>query len=125
MATENTHKVIGIIGTRRRDTGKDYGIVRDKFLEIFEDGDWICSGKATKGGDRFAIMIKDKYFVPYLEFPANWPRFRGGAGMIRNTDIAKWSTVLIACVAEDRTGGTEDTITKFKEFHPDGTVILV
>jgi len=31
---------------------------------------------------------------------------------VRNTLIAKDCTVLIACVAEDRTGGTEDTIKK-------------
>ncbi len=35
------------------------------------------------------------------------------------------SDILIACVAKDRTGGTEDTIKKFKKFYPQRQIILV
>jgi hypothetical protein len=38
-----------------------------------------------------------------------------GAGFLRNTDIAKDADVLIAVVAADRTGGTEDTIRKVQK----------
>jgi hypothetical protein len=55
----------------------------------------------------------DKYG---LIFPANWKKFGRRAGFVRNTDIAKISTKLIAEVAEDRKGGTEDTISKFIKF---------
>ena len=45
--------------------------------------------------------------------PADWKRYGRGAGFVRNTDIATGSDYLIACVAPDRKGGTEDTVRKF------------
>ena len=43
----------------------------------------------------------------------------------RNTLIAQDSDVLIACVAADRKGGTEDTICKWKKLNPGKEPILV
>lgn len=106
-------KRIGIIGTRRRNTREDFKIVHDAFLKLYEEGDWIVSGGCPEGGDKFAYEIYKLYKIPYLEFPANWTKFGRGAGFVRNTDIAKYSDVLIACVHEDRKGGTEDTIKKY------------
>lgn len=108
-------KIIGIIGTRRRNTTEDYNVVLDAFLNVYEVGDWICSGGCPKGGDRFAYMIHKRLKIPYLEFPANWDAHGYSAGFRRNTDIAQHSDILIACVAEDRTGGTEDTIFKWHQ----------
>ena len=121
------NKFIGIIGTRRRDTEEDWLLTFKAFVDIYEEGDIIVSGGCPQGGDRFAKMIHEKYYIPYLEFPANWPRFGKRAGFIRNTDIALWSNYLIACVAEDRKGGTEDTINKFLDFYnkPKENLILV
>ena len=48
-----------------------------------------------------------------------------GAGFVRNGDIAKDSDVLIACVAPDRTGGTEDTIKKFLKLKTEKCLFLV
>lgn len=106
-------KKIGIIGSRRKDDTGSYKKVKDQFLEIYEDGDWIVSGGCSKGGDRFAEEIAKRYGVPIMIYHANWKKFGKGAGLIRNGDIAKDSDVIIACVADDRTGGTEDTIEKF------------
>jgi len=106
-------KKIGIIGTRRRDSGVDRKLVREKFLEIYEPGDWIVSGGCPKGGDAFAEKIAKKFGVPILIFHPDWAQFGRAAGILRNGDIAERSDVIIACVAEDRTGGTEDTIKKF------------
>ena len=106
-------KTIGIIGTRRRDAEVDFDIVRGAFLAFYKEGDTICSGLCPKGGDRFAVLLSEEFKTPVLWFPANWEKFGRGAGFIRNTDIANSSDILIACVAPDRTGGTEDTIRKF------------
>ncbi len=106
-------KTIGIIGTRRRDTNAAYQVVEEKFFEIYKAGDRICSGGCPNGGDRFAEKIAKKHGVPILIFYPNWDRYNRGAGFVRNTDIAKHSDILIACVAHDRKGGTEDTIKKF------------
>jgi len=47
------------------------------------------------------------------------------AGFKRNTTIAQESDILIACRSLDMTGGTEDTIRKFKKLKPDNEIIFV
>jgi cysteine synthase len=106
-------KKIGIIGSRRRDTEKDYKLVEEQFCKIYNMGDTIVSGGCPKGGDRFAELIAKRTGVSIKIFPADWEKYGRGAGFIRNTDIARESDILIACVSQDRTGGTEDTIRKF------------
>jgi hypothetical protein len=122
---EKGNKIIGIVGSRRRDTETDFRKVKAALGLVYKGGDWICSGGCLKGGDRFAYKLHKIRCIPYLEFPADWKQYRKAAGFIRNSDIAKHSDILIACVAQDRTGGTEDTIQKFKKHHPDGIVVLV
>jgi hypothetical protein len=127
-------KVIGIVGTRRRDTLADFQRTRDVFYTIYEPGDRITSGGCPQGGDRFAELIdiglrikytdaalwsltlSERYALLSPEFiihPAEWTKHGKIAGFLRNTAIAKSADCLIACVSEDRKGGTEDTIKKF------------
>ena len=100
-------------------------MVKKKFFELYKEGDWICSGGCPKGADRFAFILHLDFDLPYLEFPANWKKYGNIAGFIRNTDIAKCSDVLIACVSRDRTGGTEDTVRKFIDFHGEENLHIV
>jgi hypothetical protein len=106
-------KVIGIVGSRRRFNQNDFNKVKDKFFSIYKQGDIIVSGGCPTGGDKFAEDIADDYNIPIMIFRAKWKQYGRIAGFIRNTDVAKESWELIACVANDRTGGTEDTIEKF------------
>lgn len=106
-------KYIGIVGTRRRDTSAAYKLVEDKFNELYELGDWIVSGGCEKGGDRFAEVIARKTGIPIIIFYPNYSKYNRGAPFLRNTTIAEKSDILIACVAPDRKGGTEDTINKY------------
>jgi len=109
------NKKIGIVGTRRRNTYNDYLKVFEAFEKIFKEGDIIVSGGCRKGGDNFAEKIAhDNGLTIIIHYP-NWRRYRARAGMVRNTLIARDSDFLIACVAKDRKGGTEDTIKKFKD----------
>ena len=64
-------KVIGIVGTRRRDSEEDFKIVEKEFLKIYERGDVICSGLCGKGADRFAVLLSKKYNTKTLWFPAD------------------------------------------------------
>ncbi len=106
-------KKIGIIGTRSRDSSGAYTKVEQKFLEIYEEGDWIVSGGCPKGGDRFAKVIAKKFGIPIITFYPNWKRYGRGAGLVRNPDIAKESDIIIACLAKTP-GGTDDTLEKFE-----------
>lgn len=105
-------KKIGIIGSRRRSSKEDFDICEKSFLEIYQQGDEIVSGGCPKGGDRFAEILAKEYQVPIKIYYAQWDKLGRGAGFARNTDIARDSDVIIALVADDRTGGTEDTIKK-------------
>lgn len=113
-------KTIGIIGTRRRDTQADQRTVWVAFKKIYVEGDHIVSGGCPQGGDRVAEVIAKTLQIPIKIHYAEWSRFGKSAGFRRNAVIAEEADVMIACVAEDRTGGTEDTLRKF-----DGDVILV
>jgi len=116
---------IGIVGTRRRDDIDSYEKVVNALHSIFKSGDMLVSGGCPKGGDRYAEIIAKRCGIPIKIYPANWERYGKGAGFIRNTDIARESDILIACVASDRKGGTEDTIKKFKKFHPENLLIVI
>jgi len=106
-------KKIGIIGSRRRNRPSDRKITETQFFKIYKEGDIICSGGCPEGGDRFAEEIAKKYGIPILIYYPNWKKFGRSAGFVRNDNIAKSSDMIIACVAEDRKGGTEDTINKY------------
>ena len=108
---------IGIIGTRKRNVKEDYDMVCNAFAETYVEGDFVVSGGCPKGGDYFAGRIAGNLGIPILIFYPNWKEYGKAAGFIRNEKIAQHSTrALIACVTTDRTGGTEDTIKKYKKF---------
>lgn len=109
-------KCIGIIGGRRRDSEEDYRKCVDAFDEVYERGDTIVSGGCPQGGDRFAERIaKERGLTITIHYP-DWSKGKF-AGLNRNTNIAQDADVLIAVVAKDRTGGTEDTIKKATRFN--------
>jgi len=117
-------KRIGIIGSRKRNSGNDYQKIKNTFMRVANADDIIVSGGCQEGGDHFAEIIAAQFSIPTEIFRPEWKKYGRSAGFIRNTDIAKTSDILIACVAVNRKGGTEDTIKKFKKFHPEGRLIL-
>jgi len=123
-------KKIIIIGSRRRDTEEDFQRVYDEFKKVFSPGDMIVSGGCKQGGDRFAEIIASRLGMtedngqliihrpikPKTGSPV-WEYTK--AFYERNTLVAREcdeSSVVIACCALDRTGGTEDTIRKIRKF---------
>ena len=107
-------KVIGIVGSRRRVNLRVFQAIEKKLLEIYEDSDELVSGGCPKGADSYAEILAKKHQIPIKIYYAQWNKYGKGAGFKRNTNIAEDSDVLIATPAEDRTGGTEDTIKKFE-----------
>lgn len=106
-------KTIGIVGSRRRDSDADYQTALYEFEQWYEAGDRLVSGGCPFGADRFAEKIaKTRGLSITIHYPDwNGPDGRA-AGFVRNSRIAADADVLIALVAPDRTGGTEDTIRK-------------
>lgn len=120
-------KIIGIVGTRRRDSEmRDLPILLKAFKKIYERGDSIVSGGCEEGADRFAELLAKNF----CSITIHWPRHedlhpelvetnpRAAWAIInfaRNTLIAQDCNILIAMVAPDRKGGTEDTIKKAKK----------
>lgn len=121
-------KTIGIIGTRSRDTQADFLKVEEAFFKVYEEGDMICSGGCPKGGDRFAEIISNEYGIPIkihkpdkskldpekMKINPRWAYAE--INYARNTLVAQDSNIVIACVTENRKGGTEDTIKKYIKF---------
>ena len=119
-------RVIGVVGSRRRNTFEDEELVYHQLKKLWLKGHTIvCSGGCMKGADSFVKKLCFVHDLPYLEFPAEWSRKGKSAGFYRNSFIAEWSDFLIACVAADRTGGTEDTIKKFLNLYSSEYLIIV
>jgi len=120
--------IIGIIGTRRRNEDQDFKKVEQELLyQIRQNVDKeikLVSGGCPRGGDRFAEELARKYNLPIILHRAEWGKYGKYAGFHRNGDIAKDADILIACVSEDRTGGTEDTIQKYLKMGKHRLVIV-
>ena len=118
-------KVIGIIGSRRRKSKSDYKQLEDKFLSIYEEGDEIVSGGCPKGADAMGEHLAKKHQVTIKIYYAKWNYLGKRAGFARNTYIARDADEIIAMVAEDRTGGTEDTVKKFLKNNDEDKLYLI
>lgn len=106
-------KVIGIVGSRRRNSANDMVACTAALDRIWEDGDRLVSGGCSKGADNFAEHIAKVRGLSIIIHYADWNGPAGkAAGFVRNSKIVKDADVLIALPAKDRTGGTEDTIKK-------------
>jgi hypothetical protein len=116
--------VIGIVGSRRRDTPGDYEKLTETLENLMIDGDTLVSGGCPTGADHMAeVIAKKEGFTITIHYP-DWNRYGKRAGFERNGKIALDADILIAVVAPDRKGGTEDTIRKYLDSGK-GQLILV
>lgn len=112
---------IGIVGSRRRNTDEDKHMLEEVFSCLVDKDTVVVSGGCKKGGDKFAEELAETYNVPILlhlpdksKLPRNPQRWHfAEINYERNQWIARDSDILIALVACDRKGGTEDTIKHF------------
>lgn len=103
-----------IVGSRRRSSLYDRELVFSIVQHIKEMGGSVTSGACRIGADKFAREACDILGVEILEFPVegefeNRWEFAKSA-YARNEKIAEACDVCFALVADDRTGGTENTI---------------
>jgi len=116
---------LGIVGSRRRNLPADKELIRNRIRTIIPD--MIISGGCPKGADRFAEELAVELGISITIFRPNFEGFRSTATRIdyikayyeRNKKIAEASNYLVALVASDRKGGTENTIKHFKKLGKD------
>ena len=65
-------------------------IMKARYKEDIE----IVSGGA-KGADRQGELYATRYSLPLRVFKANWAKYKGGAGFIRNEDMADYADELV------------------------------
>lgn len=118
---------VGVVGSRRRNEPADKAMVKKAIVSIHPPIT-LVSGGCRKGADRFAEELAVELSLPLIVFP---PKVEGNdeyayakACYARNTLIAKKSDILIACVAPDRKGGTEDTVKKFLKMDKDRLILV-
>jgi len=113
---------LGIVGSRRRVKAEDRELLVKRVREL--QPDMIISGGCLSGADVFAeeiarnLGIPITIYYPKLDSTKRYARHEVVKAMYaRNELIAKDSDRLIALVAPDRKGGTENTIDWFRAHH--------
>lgn len=107
---------LGVVGPR---DFTNESLITDylRTLIDFYDVRYIVSGGKNyyngipTGVDTFAEIFADTYQFDKIIYPANWNKYGKKAGPMRNTKIAKTSTIVFACEWRGSTG-TLDTMTK-------------
>ena len=76
----------------------DYTLLRNTLNDylsfVKKDEVEIVSGRAI-GADTLAIYYAFEYNIATKDFPANWTKYGKSAGMIRNSEMAKYCTEAI------------------------------
>lgn len=111
---------LGIVGSRRRNSFTDKELIRCRIRA--HNPDMIISGGCQKGADRFAEEIADELGLSITIFRPDFRKLTSTRTRFdvinvyyeRNKKIAEASDCLVALVASDRKGGTENTIEHFK-----------
>jgi len=109
----------GVVGSRRRDSRVDRANIR-KFIASLKPDDIVISG-GCRGVDSSAVYEARRRGIVTIE---HLPDLTGckkkweftNAYYARNKKIAENCDVLVAFVAPDRKGGTENTIKYAQEF---------
>ena len=131
--------IIGIVGSRRRNSKEDYLNLGWKIVELEDENNSIVkkivTGDCDEGGDKFARKIANDTDDIELEVKhkldpignrwinaekSGWVTYWEFTRMCysRNEEIAKEDMdFLIALVHHSRKGGTENTIKQFKKYH--------
>ena len=103
---------LAIVGSRTFD---NYDILKNKintFIESYGIPDMIISGGA-KGADTLARKYATDNNIKMIEFLPDWTLGKH-AGLLRNTEIIKLSTHVIAFPSKNGSG-TQDSINKAKK----------
>ena len=91
----------------------DYSLVEKAVKESGFDITEVVSGKA-RGVDLLGETWAVHHNLPVKLFPADWTKYRNGAGPIRNKQMAEYADALIV-VWDGKSSGTADMIENAKK----------
>ena len=131
---------LGIVGARKRNSDNDLELVCrvvDDYLQRHGRNLILVSGGCELGADHMAEVIAESVGIPILIFHPEKHRIGkdfvdskdawGRINFDRNSEIAQRSDTLLALVEDfefDESGGTGDTVSKFRR-HKTGQEILI
>jgi hypothetical protein len=115
---------IGVVGSRRRNTKEDKQLLEVFLFNLIRSRGWMkdkitfVSGGCEKGADNFIKELVKEGKFPGSELVEHYPNVFPGmpywdvvnAMYARNEKVAADSGILVAMVAPDRKGGTENTV---------------
>jgi hypothetical protein len=104
--------ILAIVGSRTFTGSIDQETT--EFILKYGKPSLIVSGGA-RGVDTLAKLFAKKHQIPFKEFLPDWKKNGKGAGLLRNTDIVKACTHMIAFPDKNGGKGTRDSIRKAKE----------
>lgn len=105
---------LAIVGSRHfRNSQFFHQAILDWIDRFKTTPDQIISGGA-KGADQLARDYARKNHIPLKEFLPDWSRYGKAAGPIRNNQIVKEATHILAFLSRHGSG-TQDTIRKGKK----------
>lgn len=99
-----------IAGTR---SFSNDGVVREAIVASGLPVAEIVSGE-SKGVDKSAERIATKDRIPLKRFPADWKKYRKGAGLMRNLEMERYADALIA-VWDGKSRGTHHMIESMRK----------
>jgi len=120
--------ILGIVGSRRRCTKEDKALIKKMILKLKPDR--LVSGGCRTGADKFAEELAKELKIPIQIFLPSFPSTGSYYSYVsayykRNKQIAMYSDKLLAVVAPDRKGGTENTIMHFLKNHKKGKLMIL
>lgn len=92
---EYDYRVI-VAGSRGYDNRREFHKVLCAYLERFDGPVLFISGKAPTGADDLIIRWCEKFKYPCLKMPADWDTNGKRAGYLRNAEMAKVGSHLLA-----------------------------
>ena len=103
---------LAIVGYRQFTNYEEFTQIVNEYMIEYEV-ETIISGGA-EGVDAMAKRYANEFDYNYIEFPANWAKYRIKAGPIRNTQIVQNCDRVLALTSVN-SRGTFDTIKKAKK----------
>lgn len=114
---------LAIVGGRDFTNYKKFKKIVNDYLENLDAPEEIISGGA-QGVDSMAEKYAEEKNIPIVVFQADWKKHGIKAGIMRNTDIVKSSTHVLALPTQN-SRGTYDSINKAKQMKKKLTIVNV